>query len=175
MEPATSFVVQTERLTLRHVATADAFFLCRLLNEPSWLQNIGDKGVRTPQDAEEYIRAKFVDVYRSVGFGMYLVESRERLQPMGVCGLVKREALPHPDIGFGFLQKFQGKGYAFEAASAVVEHARTLGFEELMGIAKRSNRSSIKLLGKLGFQFEGTTQIEPAGERLNLYAITGKR
>ncbi|HET7306923.1 MAG TPA: GNAT family N-acetyltransferase [Gammaproteobacteria bacterium] len=167
----TKLIAHTERLVLRQMEPADALFLCRLLNEPSWLQNIGDKGVRTPQDADAYIRTNFVGVYRVLGFGMYLVESRKQARPMGVCGLVKRNGLPHPDIGFGFMPEFRGRGYAFEAASAVVEHARALGFEKLLGIAKSTNCPSIKLLEKLGFRSEGLTRLATSAESLRLYGV----
>lgn len=167
----TQIIARTERLVLRHADLTDADFFCRLLNEPSWLQNIGDRGVRTPGDAEEYIQTKSIDVYPKLGFGMYLVESRDSRQPMGLCGLVMREALPHPDLGFAFLPEFWGRGYAFEAAAAVMAHARELGLVKLLAITDPTNRASFRLLEKLGFRFESMTRMSPADKELRLYAV----
>ena len=167
----TAHVAQTERLRLRRLTVADAAFYCRLVNEPSWIRNIGDRGIRTPADAEAYIRTKTLPGYTALGFGMYLVESRDDAVPLGLCGLVKRDTLPGPDIGFAFLPEFWGKGYALEAARAVVRHAReALGLTKLLAIVSPGNDASSRLLEKLGFVVEGRVRFSAEEKQLLLYA-----
>lgn len=166
----TVVVAETARLLLRRLEIADAAFMCRLFNEPSWLQNIGDRGVRTTQDAEHYIRTKTWETYQRLGFGMYLVESKAEACAIGLCGLVSREALPDPDIGFAMLPGFWGRGYAFEAAHAVMAHARALGFARLLAVVSPGNERSSRLLEKLGFALEGAVRLTPEGEELKLFA-----
>lgn len=166
-------VVETARLSLRRVTAGDAAFLCRLLNEPSWLKNIGDRGVRTPADAERYVQTKILPGYEQYGFGMYLIESKSDARPMGLCGLVRRDTLPDVDLGFALLSEFWGQGYAFEAASEVVSYARrSLGLSRLLAIALPANAPSVRLLGKLGFQYQNPIRLTPTDENLELHAIT---
>lgn len=103
-------MIQTERLILRQLTPADAPFILQLLNEPSWLQFIGDRGVRTLAEAEQYIINGPIAMYVEYGFGLYVVEQKENPQPMGLCGLIKRPLLEDVDIGFAFLPAFWGKG-----------------------------------------------------------------
>lgn len=163
-------VIESARLSLRRVTAGDATFLCRLLNEPSWLQNIGDRGVRTAADAERYFQSKILPMYEQRGFGMYLVESKVGTIPMGLCGLVKRDTLPDVDLGFALLPEFWGKGHAIEAATAVMAHARTsLGLTRLLAIVTPANTPSVRLLQKLGFGFQKTIRLTPQDEELKLY------
>ena len=117
-------VLETERLSLRQFTVDDAQFILTLLNEPSFLRYIGDKQVRNLEDARQYILNGPVASYERNGFGLYLVELKESYTPIGMCGFLKREELPDPDIGFAFLPEFWSKGFAFEAAAAVLEDAR---------------------------------------------------
>src|SRR5580698_7346726 len=118
-------VLQTQRLTVRHFDRADAAFILELLNEPSWLQYIGDKGIKTLGDAERYIQDVLVAMYGRLGFGLYLVESTDSDESLGMCGLIKRDSLQDVDLGFAFLSRFWGNGYAYEAAGAVMSYAAT--------------------------------------------------
>jgi len=164
-------VLQTERLVLRWLDTGDAAFIFELVNEPSWLKYIGDKGVRTLHDAEAYIRNGPVDMYHRFGFGLYLVESRDGAEPLGMCGLIKRESLEDVDLGFAFLPRFQGKGYAYEAAVATMAYGRNaLRLPRIVAIVSRDNLRSRKLLDKLGFHFERTIALKPNDEELEFYA-----
>jgi RimJ/RimL family protein N-acetyltransferase len=148
-------VLETERLILRHFNPDDAPFILALLNEPSFLANIGDKKVRTLEDARQYIANGPVATYARHGFGLYQVELKDTHTPIGMCGLLKREELPHPDIGFAFLPDFWNKGFAYEAAAAVLKDARArLHLDGLLAIVNPDNDASIKLLEKLGFNFE---------------------
>jgi RimJ/RimL family protein N-acetyltransferase len=164
-------VVETDRLIIREfVAADDAGFLCRQLNEPSWIANIGDRGVRSIAEAEQYIQARMLASYAEHGFGMYLVERRIGREPIGVCGLVKRETLPDPDLGFALLEGRWGQGYAEEAARAVIGYAfRDLGISRLLGITKPTNQRSGKLLLRLGFKLQGSVRM--SDEDLLLYVL----
>lgn len=168
-------VVETKRLTLRHLAETDASFLCRLFNEPSWLQNIGDRGVRTPEEAERYIQSDVLKKYATQGFGMYAVVAKIQEQPVGVCGLFQRDGLLTPDLGFALLPEYCGRGYAHEAAAAVMNYARTqLGLANLLAITSLNNNRSATLLLKLGFRFEKLIRLPPQDEELKLYVADSK-
>jgi RimJ/RimL family protein N-acetyltransferase len=149
-----SFSLETPRLSLRHLAHGDSAFLLELMNEQPYIDNIGDRGVRTVEDALRYIDEKYLAGYARNGFGMYLVELRVGAAPIGICGLVKREALDHPDLGFAYLSRFWSRGYATEAAGAVVMHARTsMKLPYLYGLVSATNTRSIRLLDRLGLRF----------------------
>jgi len=148
-------VFQTERLILRGLNAKDAPFILTLLNEPSFLRFIGDKKVRTVEDAEQYIQTGPAASYERHGFGLCLVELKDAHTPIGICGLLKRDELPDPDIGFAFLPDFWNKGYAFESAAAVLKDARErLNLSCILAITNQDNESSIKLLQKLGLHIE---------------------
>ena len=155
-------VARTARLALRRLTLDDGAFYCRLANDPDWLRNIGNRNVPTPEAATEFIRTKTLPGYEALGFGMYLVESKADGTPLGLAGLVKRDTLPGPDIGFAFLPEARGRGYALEAARAVVEYAATLGITRLLAIVSPHNTPSSRLLEKLGFKQEGTAQTDKA-------------
>ncbi|HWH50896.1 MAG TPA: GNAT family N-acetyltransferase [Gemmatimonadaceae bacterium] len=144
-------VVQTQRLMLRHATADDAAFVLRLLNEPSFLRFIGDRGVRTLDDARGYITERFIGSYERHDFGMWVVERRDAPGPIGISGLVKRDTLPEPDIGFAFLPEHWARGYALESALAVRDFAfRALRLPRLLAIADQDNAPSIRLLERLG-------------------------
>ena len=148
-------VLETERLSLRQFTVDDAQFILKLLNEPSFLRYIGDKKVRNLEDARQYILNGPVASYERNGFGLYLVEIKESYTPIGMCGFLKRDELPDPDIGFAFLPDFWNKGFAFESAAAVLKDARErLNLARILAITNQDNEPSIKLLQKLGLQIE---------------------
>src|SRR5215216_5116824 len=163
-------VIETERLILRRLTLDDAPFILRLLNEPSFLRYIGDKKVRNLEDARQYILNGPVASYEQNGFGLYLVELKESHTPIGMCGLIKREELPDPDIGFAFLPDFWSKGFAFEAASAVLTDAQErLGVERILAITSPDNEPSIKLLQRLGFRFDRVIKLSQDREQVKLF------
>lgn len=148
-------IAETEQLLLRELTVADAPFIFDLVNEPAWIQFIGDKGVRTLEDAENYIITGPQKSYSTNGFGLWLVQLKELNIPIGMCGLIKRDALEHVDIGFAFLAVHNGKGYGFEAATAVLEYAKNkIGLKHILAITNPDNVRSIRLLEKLGLTFE---------------------
>jgi len=163
-------ILETERLTLRHLSTDDAAFILELLNDPAFIRNIGDKGVRTEDDARRYIETGPRDSYARRGFGLYRVEITETGEPIGMCGLVTRAYLADPDIGFAFLPRFWSKGYAFESAAAVVRHAReAFGIERVVAIVSPDNRGSIRVLEKLGLRFERMIKVSEDQPPIKLF------
>ena len=170
--PLSGTVLETPRLVLHTAALTDADFFLALLNDPSWLENIGDRGVRSRADAERYITDNVQAPYRTLGYGMYVVQRKATGQPIGVCGLVRRDFLPGPDLGFALLPRFVGMGYASEAARAVMEHARRgLGIGQFYAIVKRGNHRSVTLLTELGFHHQGPCPAPP-GDEVELYVTT---
>ncbi|MED1950624.1 GNAT family N-acetyltransferase [Brevibacillus centrosporus] len=163
-------VLETERLYLRYQTLDDAPFILELVNDPAWLQFIGDRGVRTLDDARSYIANGAIKSYERDGFGFYLVERKEDHTLLGMCGLVKREGLEDVDIGFAFLPDYRSKGYAYEAASAVMQYAKeTLGLTRVVAITTQDNHSSGRLLEKLGLRFERLIQMPNDTELLRLF------
>ncbi|MEL6302244.1 MAG: GNAT family N-acetyltransferase [Pseudomonadota bacterium] len=155
-------------LTLRKLTLADAPFIVRLLNEPSWLQYIGDRKVRTKADAEGYLKDGPLAMYKQHGFGLYLVEYEG--QPAGLCGLLTRETLPQPDLGFALLPEFAGRGIAFEASRIVLKAAsEQFVLNSVCAITRPDNQRSISLLGRLGFSYE--REFADHGESLKLYSL----
>lgn len=154
-------VLETARLHLRELTVGDAPFVLRLLNDPSFLRYIGDRGVRDLDDARRYIVKGMIDSYERHGFGLWLVETREALAvPIGLCGLVSREGLDAPDIGFALLPEWWALGLAHEAATAVMDHARrVVGLDHVLAIANPENASSVRLLQKLGFRYDRMVQV----------------
>ena len=165
-------VLETDRLLLRHLTSDDAEFVLELLNEPSWLRFIGDRGVRTLDDARAYIVNGPVAMYERHGVGLYLVELKSDGVPLGICGLIRRETLEDIDIGFAFVPRHWGKGYALESAAAVLEHGRhTLALRRIVAITSLDNDSSIRLLEKLGMTFERTMRMPGEDEDVKLFGI----
>ena len=164
-------VLKTERLVLRHLGPDDAPFILRLLNEPSWLENIGDRGVRTIADAQRYMDKGPIEMYGRLGFGLYLVCVAASDTPIGLCGLLKRATLDDVDLGFAFLPDYWGRGYARESSTAVLSYARnTLNLARIVAITTCGNDSSRKLLERLGFSLERQVRLEPDVVELLLYA-----
>lgn len=164
--------LETSRLFLRPYVEADAPFTYELLNSPPWLKYIGDRGVRNIEDAKRYIREKIVKSYAINNMGMCAVVEKSSEKTIGSCGLVKRDFLPHPDLGFAFLPGYEGKGYGFESASAVVDFSKNkLKLKRLLAITLEINLASIGLLKKLGFEFQKNVTFEDGGEELQMYFL----
>jgi Acetyltransferases, including N-acetylases of ribosomal proteins len=196
-------ILETERLILREITEDDAGFMLDLLNQPSFIKYIGDRGVRTVEQSRDFIENRYRKGYRDYGYGLYIVELKNdllssppyeggvdaasaggvvlteanmqvRMQPqtpIGICGFVRRETLPAPDIGFAFLPQYEKKGYAFESAEAVMQYGREkLNFERVLAITSLDNERSGKLLLRLGFALDEIIDT-PEGEKLNLYSF----
>ncbi len=164
-------VVETGRLVLRKLEPRDAPFILGLLNEEGFLRFIGDKGVRTVGDAREYILKGPMESYRRFGFGLYLTSLRESGVPVGICGLVKRDTLPQPDVGFAFSTPHWARGYASEAAAAVLDYARdAVGLTRILAITALENHGSMAVLVKIGLRFERRVRLIDNGPEVNLFS-----
>jgi [ribosomal protein S5]-alanine N-acetyltransferase len=165
-------LLATERLAIRRLTLEDAPFLLELLNEPSFLRNIGDRGVRSVVDARRYLEAGPLASYHAHGFGLYRVELGDSGEPIGICGLLRRPQLDDVDLGFALLPRFWGRGYAIEAARRVLRHAwEDVALLRVVAITTPDNRGSIRVLESLGMTFEGTVPWDEDGAELRLYAI----
>jgi RimJ/RimL family protein N-acetyltransferase len=163
-------ILETDRLIIREIETSDAEFILDLLNQPSFIKYIGDRNVRTLDDAKNFLETRYRKSYQDNGFGLYLVELQEDNTPLGISGFVKRDNFQYADIGFAFLPQFEGKGFAFESAAAMMKYGREiLQFKEVLAITTQDNESSGKLLTKLGFNFDELIEM-PNDEILKLYS-----
>jgi len=164
-------IAETPRLRIRHLTAEDAAFTCQLLNQPSFIENIADRGVRTEVDALHYLAEGPIKSYRQHGYGLFLVEDCNSYVPLGFCGLLYRNNLQEIDIGFAFIPQCWGKGYAFEAASAVLHFGYDkLKLKRIVGLTTAGNTASIKVLHRLGMRFEKTVQMQPSEEFVQLYS-----
>jgi len=164
-------ILETERLQLRILSVDDAEFMLRLLNEPSFIQNIGDRGVRTIDDARAYILKGPIASYEEFGFGLWMVETRLENTPIGICGLLKRDVLDDVDIGYALLPEFWSQGYALESASAVTSYAsERLGLKRVVAVVNADNQSSIRLLEKMGFKYERMVRLSEDASEIKLFA-----
>jgi len=167
-------VAETKRLVLRWLTPQDAPFILGLLNDPSFIENIGDRGVRTLDAARDYIEQGAVASYRDNGYGLYLVERRDDGAKLGICGLVKRPYLEDADIGFAFLPAYWSQGYALESARVVMTHARdSLGLARVVAIVSPGNRRSVRLLNKLGLGYLRTMATPPPGGTVEVFGPPG--
>jgi [ribosomal protein S5]-alanine N-acetyltransferase len=159
--------LETPRLALHPFTPGDAGFVLRLLNEPSFLRFIGDRGVHDLESARRYIADGPVAGYERYGHGLMRVVRKEDAESIGMCGVLKRDSLDEPDIGFSFLPEYWSKGYAFESAAAVIAHARdVLGLGRILAITTQDNEPSMRLLGRLGFRFDKLVRVGAEDLRL---------
>jgi len=162
-------ILETERLVIRHLEQADAAFILELLNQPSFIRFIADRGVRTLADAEDYILHGPVASYAKHGFGLFAVELRETGDPIGMCGLIKREVLPDVDLGYALLERYWKKGYAQEAAAAVLAYGKSIGLQRIIAITAPDNDASAKVLEKIGLHFDRVIQLPTLGGESKLF------
>ena len=171
-KPVGRVVLETGRLILRELTPGDGAFILRLLNEPSFLRFVGDKGIRTVADAIAWIENGPRAMYARYGYGLYRVELRETAEPIGICGLVNRDWLADPDIGFSLLPSYWSQGYALEASRTVMNQARQVhGLNTLLAITNSDNASSIRLLSTLGFSFQGQVRTPDGKEELSVWGF----
>jgi RimJ/RimL family protein N-acetyltransferase len=160
-------IFRTERLIAKEATEDDASFIFRLVNNPTWIKNIGDRNIHNLEDAKMYIRDSLINSYRDNGFGMYIISKKNDGEALGLCGFLKREELDHVDIGFAILPEFAGKGYTYEAARVIVE---TSSFETVYGITSEGNLPSRNLLQKLGMRHVRNFQFGDYQEESMLYS-----
>jgi RimJ/RimL family protein N-acetyltransferase len=165
-------VLETERLALRQFTTDDAGFIVEQLNEPSWIQNIGDRNIRTMDDARAYIVNGPRASYEKNGFGLWLIVLKETGESIGMCGLIKRDNLEDVDIGYALLPRFWSRGFAVEAAQAVKNYARDVsGLKRLIAIVDPANEGSIRVIEKIGLRYEKMIRLSADDIDLKLFAV----
>ena len=164
--------LETARLSLRRLTADDAAFVVALYNEPSFLEHIGDRGVRNVEDAQRFLREGPMAMYARHGFGLWHVARRADGVGIGMCGLLKRDDLPDPDIGYAFFPAFWGQGYAFEAVSATLGHgARAFGLRRVLAVVSPANQGSIRVLEKAGMRHEGMHAMDPNEPEVCVYGL----
>jgi RimJ/RimL family protein N-acetyltransferase len=166
-------IIETERLFIRHLSADDAPFILELLNEPSFIKNIADRGVRTLDNARAYIAEGPVASYEYNGFGLSVVELKETGERIGMCGLIRRDTLEDVDIGYALFPRFWGKGYAREAAAAMLDYGhKNFGLNRIVAITSPDNDDSIRVLESIGFQFERIIPFPDDNNPVKLFAHT---
>ena len=164
-------ILETARLLLREFTVDDTAFIIELVNSPGWIQFIGDRNIKTVEQARNYLENGPIKSYRENGFGLFMVEVKEDGTPVGMCGILKRESLENPDIGFAFLPAFTGKGLAFEIASSTLLYAKEkLNLPVIFAITNPENKRSINLLEKIGMTFIRTIKSIPDNKELMLFS-----
>lgn len=168
-----TIILETERLSLRELNLSDTNFIISLLNSPGWLRFIGDRNVRTSEEAHNYLQNGPMRSYQINGFGLWLAELKSTETAIGMCGLIKREGLDDIDIGFAILPEYAGQGYGYEVASATLTYGQNkLNIKRIVGITNPDNEFSIKLLQKIGLTFEKRIKLSPESEELLLFGIS---
>lgn len=164
--------IETERLTMRWLTLDDAELMLAIWNDPAFIRYVGDRGIRTLEEARNEMAQSALMLYATYGFGPYRMALKKNDTPIGICGLFRRDGLTDPDIGYGVLPEFCGKGYAHEAASAVIHHAKTeLGLQRLVAIIAPDNQPSLRLIRKLGLRFERMHQLQDDDDEVCIYAM----
>lgn len=165
-------VLETPRLTLRRFTLDDDAFVLEMVNDPDWIRYIGDRGVRTLEDARAYIRDRTLAQYERLGFGMWVATLRGTGEVVGSCGLVRRDSLEDVDIGFAFLARHRGRGYAGEAAAAVLEYGvKEIGLRRIVAIVSPDNHRSIRVLERIGMRFERMIRLPDDDAEIPLYGF----
>jgi RimJ/RimL family protein N-acetyltransferase len=163
-------ILETDRLRLREFNTGDIAFIIELLNSEGWLKFIGDRNVRTTDQAKAYLENGPLKSYAANGYGLSMVERKEDNKPIGMCGILNRDTLENPDIGFAFLPDFSGMGYALEIVSATLRYAKSdLKILKVLAITLPNNTRSISLLEKVGFTFKKTIRSPDGTQDLSLF------
>ena len=163
--------LESKRLIQRKLTKSDASYILSLMNDPDYHRFIGDRGLRSVADAENYLEEKYIQNYRTSGFAFYLVLLKETNEPIGICGLIKRDSLETIDLGFAFSNKHRKKGYAIESCYEWLQEAKKLGFNHVLAIASKDNVNCIRLLKKLNFFYERDFQLPGEIEILDQYRV----
>ncbi|HQS24455.1 MAG: hypothetical protein B7Y11_12110 [Sphingobacteriia bacterium 24-36-13] len=164
--------LETERLQIRALTIIDAGFMMQLMNTPTWIKHIGNRNINDKTTASNYIANNIINSYHINGFGLFLVTQKKDNQSAGICGIVKREGLTVPDLGFALMPNFEGKGIATEASKAVVKYAKeSLQLTQLAGITKPENIASIRVLEKVGMEFKQMIQLPQDANMFSLYTM----
>ena len=163
-------MLDTERLRLRKMTLDDTGLMLAVWNDPAFIRHVGDRGIRTTEDARDAMRKGALHLYEAYGYGPYRIALKDNDTPIGICGLFRRDGLDEPDIGYSTLPDFCGQGYAYEAATAVLDYAQAeLALQRLIAIISPTNEASIGLIRKLGFEFERMHTMPDDEEEICIY------
>ncbi|MEM9648759.1 MAG: GNAT family N-acetyltransferase [Bacteroidota bacterium] len=169
-----NIITKTPRLLIQEANVNDTAFFLELLNTPSWIKFIGDRGVKTKKQAQDYIQNSLVHSYETNGFGLFKMVLRATTEPIGICGFIQRDYLDHPDIGFAILPAYEGQGYTYEACSSLMEYAKQeLNIGTILGITTPTNTKSQNLLAKIGLLESG--KVIPPGKKEELLLFSNKK
>ena len=167
-----ALILETGRLSLRKLTLDDAGLMLAVWNDPAFVRHVGDRGIRTEDDAREAMKAGALHLYDTYGYGPYRVALRGSDTAIGICGLFRRDGLDDPDIGYAILPDWCGQGYAYEASSAVIDYARTtLGLQRLIAIISPGNTASLGLIRKLGLTFERMHRMPEDDDDVCIYRL----
>jgi RimJ/RimL family protein N-acetyltransferase len=164
-------ILETERLRLRTANADDAPFYLELLNDPAFIEHIGDRGIRSVEEARRSVLDGPAAMQEQRGHSLYVVELKHMCVPVGMCGLIKRDTLEDIDIGYAYLPQYRGRGYAYEAARAVLDYAPSIGITRVAAITSPNNAASNQLLLKLGLRFKRFVHLTPDDAGTNLYLV----
>jgi len=165
-------IFETDRLLISRFTLKDASFVLKLVNEPSWIRFIGDRNIRTIDDAKDYLKNGPMKSYKQFGFGLYLVKLKADSTPIGMCGLLRRDTLDAVDIGFAFMPQYTGKGFAYESSGTVLKHAHeVMGIKRILAITSPDNIRSINLLEKQGFVFKRMIRLTVEADESRLFEV----
>ena len=163
-------MLETARLALRNLTLDDAELMLAVWNDPAFVRYVGDRGIRTTDDARVAMKSGALQLYEKHSFGPYRVALKDLDRPIGICGLFQRDEFEIPDLGYATLPEFCGNGYAFEAATAVIDYVRSeLAIAELLAIISPQNDASVGLIRKLGFEFERMHTMQGDDEAVQIY------
>jgi RimJ/RimL family protein N-acetyltransferase len=164
-------IAETNRLIISKISLEDAPFFLKLVNTPNWIKYIGDRNLKTIKDAEDYLTNGILKSYKELGFGFYILQNKSDNEPIGICGLVKRDQLDEVDFGFALLPEFEAQGFGFEASTTILKVAKDVfNIKKILAITLPINTNSIKLLEKLGFNYEKRVKPYEDDEELLLFA-----
>ena len=165
-------ILASERLYIRKLTLNDAPFFFELVNDPDWIRFIGDRNVQTIDDAKDYLQNRIFKSYEDFGFGFYAAVLKSTHEVVGITGFVKRDELNDGDVGFAFLPKGRGKGYAFESTQALMNYGtNTFKFQKILAIANNDNERSHNLLKKLGFEFKKYVKLYDEEDEISLFSL----
>lgn len=170
-EAGAGTVLETPRLRLRLFTPDDAPFMLGLLNEPSYIANVADRGVRTVEAAREFMQTRMLKSYAENGYGLYGVELRGQPGLIGMCGLINRTAIGEIDVGYAFLPPYWGQGYAAEAAAASLAYGRDrFGMTRIVAIVSPDNARSKRVLEKIGLRYEKKVRLPGEETDIDLFS-----
>lgn len=152
--------LESKRLLIRDTFVSDAPFYFELFNDPDWIKFISDKNLKSVEETEVYLKDILFKNSKTGGLGFFTVILKETGEPIGTSTALQREKLDYIDIGYGFLPKGRGKGYAIEATKLIIQYVREkFNQKKVYAFTVPENEKSQNLLKKLNFKYVGLQPI----------------